>query len=27
MFLDDDIFTIYDFDGNVLKEIKLEKNI
>lgn len=25
--LDDDIFTIYDFDGNVLKEIKIEKNI
>ena len=25
--LDNDIFSIYDFDGNVLKEIKLEKNI
>ena len=25
--LDNDLFSIYDFDGNVLKEIKLEKNI
>ena len=25
--LDNDIFSIYDFNGNVLKEIKLEKNI
>ena len=25
--LDNDIFTIYDFNGNVLKEIKLEKDI
>ena len=25
--LDNDLFSIYDFDGNALKEIKLEKNI
>ena len=25
--LEDDLFSIYDFEGNVLKEIKLEKNV